>query len=278
MIQNGAYNNLTIQDKSKSGWILTDGEGTVVLPYEDEQTTEEVGETVFVFVYSNKEGQLVATRKRPYACAGDFAYLRVVGESEFGVFMDIGLDKDVLVPKREQKRPMSKGKSYVVFLYIDKFDGKLCASSYLEDFAEQEVPDLEAGEEVSLLIAERSELGFTAVINNRYLGLLYHNELYEELKIGETCMGYVKKIRDNNKIDLSLRPIGFDFILESREEMLEYLKKIGGVLDLGDKSAPEEIHSRLKMSKKAFKQIIGGLYKQRLITISDHEIRLIEEK
>lgn len=218
----------------------------------------------------------MATTKRPYACAGDFAYLKVVGTSDHGAFVDIGLNKDVIVPKREQKRPMEVGKSYVVHLYTDKFDNMLCASSWLEDFVPDEVPHLEEGDEESLLIAERSDLGFTAVVNNKYLGLLYHNELYEDLQIGETRQGYIKKIRDNNKIDLSLRIPGFDYILQSREQLLEHIREQGGVLALGDKSSPEEIHHQLKMSKKAFKQMIGGLYKQRLITISDYEVKLVD--
>ena len=276
MIQIGTYNNLIINRKSSEGLILSDGEDDVLLPYIEVPADAEIGGSLFVFVYHQKDGRAVATTKRPYACAGDFAYLKVAGDSDHGAFMDIGIEKDVFVPSREQRQPMSKGKSYVVYLYSDERDKKLCASSWLEDHIPEGIPDLEEGDEVSLLIAERSELGFSAIINNKYIGLLYHNEVYEDLEIGESRQGYIKKIRENYKIDLSLRPVGFDFIIESKDFLLEYLKENKGFLDLGDKSSPEEIRYRLKMSKKAFKQVIGGLYKQRLITISDYEIKLVE--
>ncbi|WP_207427540.1 S1 RNA-binding domain-containing protein [Pedobacter sp. SYSU D00535] len=277
MIEIGSYNNLNFKRKTYDGVILTDGEREVLLPAKELISYEEDQEEFFVFVYLNKDENLVATLERPFACVGDFAYLTVVGENEKGVFVDIGIDKDVFVPAREQKRPMFKGDKHVVYVYLDERSGKITASSYLDEYVDVEVGDLEEGDEVSLLICERSELGYSAIINNRYIGLLYHNEVYEELEIGEEKQGFIKKIRENKKIDLSLRPIGFDFILESKDVLLEIIKKNGGVLKLGDKSDPEEIKQQLKMSKKAFKQVIGGLYKQRLITISDFEIRLVEQ-
>jgi len=275
-MQIGSYNNLTIKGKNVEGLILSDGTDDVLLPYHHIPEGSEPADTVFAFVYHNKEGRLVATLNRPYACVGDFAYLKVVGENDKGAFLDIGIDKDIFVPKREQKRPMFSGESYVVYLFLDERDQRIIASSYLEEFAEIDPSELEEGEEVSLLIAESSDLGYTAIINNKYIGLIYRNEVYEDIAIGESRVGFISKIRENKKIDLSLRPIGFDFILESRDSLYDLLKANGGVLKLGDKSAPEDIRHHLKMSKKAFKQTIGGLYKQRLITISDYEIRLVE--
>jgi uncharacterized protein len=277
MLNIGTYNELNTSKKTREGILLSDGDQEVLLPYTDVESDADPEDSYFVFVYADKEGRLLATTKRPLACAGDFAFLKAVGTTDQGAFLDLGIDKDVFVPSREQKKHMEKGHSYVVHVFTDKRDGRLLASSWLDEYVEEGIPDVEEGDEVSLLIAERSELGYSAVINNKYLGLLYHNELYEELEIGETRQGYIKKIRENNKIDLSLRPIGFDFILESREPLLDYIRRNGGVLNLGDKSDPEEIRQRLQMSKKAFKQIIGGLYKQRMITISDHEVRLTDE-
>lgn len=274
MIEIGSYNTLELKKKTFEGLILTDGTQDVLLPFSEVTPDHDAMQEFFVFVYHHKEGHLVATLKRPYACSGDFAFLKVVDVNDRAAFVDIGLDKDIIVPNREQRRPMEKGNSYVVYLHKD-FNDMLAASSYLDEFADTELSDIEDGDEVSILIAERSDLGFTAVINNRHLGLLYHNELYEELHIGDEMQAYIKKIRDNNKIDLSLRPIGFDFILESRDTLLDIIKANGGVLHLGDKSAPEDIHEQLKMSKKAFKQAIGGLYKQRLITISDYEVNIV---
>ncbi len=278
MIQTGSYNTLRVKRIGYDGIILTDGETEVVYPEDSQLAAVQAGDELFVFVYHDKEGRLVATSDRPLACVGDFACLEVVGETDKGAFIDIGIDKDVFVPKREQKRPMHRGEKHVVFLYLDERDERICASSWLEDYADHNVSDLEEGEEVSLLIADRSDLGYNAIINNKYIGLLYHNELYEALEMGEMRQGYVKKIRENQKVDLSLRPIGFDFILESKDVVLDVLRKNGGVLKLGDKSAPEDVRHQLKMSKKAFKQVIGGLYKQRLIEISDYEIKLLEEE
>ena len=220
----------------------------------------------------------MATSKRPYAAAGDFAYLKVVDETDNGSFMDIGIDKDLFVPSSKQEQPLQLGKKYVVYLYVDQHDGKLTATTWLDDKVETDLSDLEEGDEVSMLIFDSSELGYSVIFNNKYMGLLYRNEVYEELETGESRVGYIKKIRPaDNKVDLSLRPLGFDFILDSRDSVLDMLRETGGVLGLGDKSSPDDIRQQLKMSKKAFKQVIGGLYKQRLITISDYEVRLIPQ-
>ena len=276
MIQIGTYNYLKVKNTTPEGLILTDGEQDALLP---ETPEAEPGEELFVFVYHHKDGRLMATSKRPYAAVGDFAFLKVVDETDNGSFMDIGIDKDLFVPSNKQEHPLQLGKQYVVYVYIDKHDGKLTATTWLDDKVDTDLSDLEEGDEVSLLICDTSDLGYSAIINNKYMGLLYRNEVYEELEIGESRVGYIKKIRpEDNKVDLSLRPLGFDFILDSRDSVLDILKESGGVINLGDKSSPEEIRQQMKMSKKAFKQVIGGLYKQRLITISDHEIRLVPEQ
>ena len=277
MIKIGTYNYLKVKNTSPEGLILTDGEQEVLLP--DSKQAAEIGEELLVFVYHQKDGNIIATSKRPYACAGDFAFLKVVDKNASGTFMDLGIDKDLFIPSEKQLYPLEKGKKYVVYVYLDKLEGKLTATTWLEDKAETDLRNLEEGDEVSLMIYDKSDLGYSAIINNKYIGLLYRNEVYEELEIGESRVGYIKKIREeNNKIDLSLRQVGFDFILDSRDVVLNILKKNGGVLNLGDKSSPDEIRDRLKMSKKAFKQVIGGLYKQRLITMTENEIRLVPEE
>ena len=274
MIKIGTYNYLKVKSTSAEGIILSDGEQDVLLP--DHQNKAELGEELLVFVYHQKDGSIIATSKRPYACAGDFAFLKVVDKSPAGTYLDLGIDKDLFIPSNKQLYPLEVGKRYVVYVYLDKLDGKLTATTWLEDKVDTDLSDLEEGDEVSLLIYDKSDLGYSAIINNRYMGLLYRNEVYEDLEIGETRVGYIKKIRlDTNKIDLSLRQVGFDFILDSRDVVLDLLKTNDGVLSLGDKSSPDEIRDQLKMSKKAFKQVIGGLYKQRLITMSDYEIRLV---
>ena len=278
MIAIGQYNDLRIINKTEPGLILTDGDKEVLLPYTLVPPQTEVGENINVFVYVHKDGRLMATTKRPYACVGDFAYLTVVDDGEDGVFMDLGIDKDVYVPEKEQKRPMFKGDKHVVYVFLDNNNDRMVASSRLTNFVEEEGIDLDEGDEVSLLIVDRSDLGFNAIVDNKYIGLLYTNELFDELHPGEIRKGWIKKIRVDGKIDLSLQPMGYSHILDNKNTVLEELKEAGGVIALGDKSSPEDIYERFKLSKNAFKKIIGGLYKDRLITISDHEIKVFKDE
>ncbi len=275
MIAIGQYNDLRIISKAENGLILTDGDKEVLLPYTLVPATAEIGENITVFVYTHKDGSLIATTKKPMACVGDFAYLTVVDEAQDGVFMDLGIGKDVFVPQKEQKRPMFKGDKHVVYVFLDDNNDRMVASSRLTNFVEEDDIDLEEGDEVSLLIVDRSDLGFNAIIDNKYIGLLYTNELFDELNPGEVRKGWVKKIRVEGKIDLSLQPTGYGHILDTKDILYQELKDSNGVIHLGDKSSPEEIYQRFKISKSAFKKTIGALYKERLITISDHEIRIL---
>jgi len=278
MIAIGQYNDLRIIHKTETGLILTDGDKEVLLPYTQVPPQAEVGENINVFVYVHKDGRLMASTKRPHACVGDFAYLTVVDDGEDGVFMDLGIDKDVYVPEKEQKRPMFKGDKHVVYVFLDNNNDRMVASSRLTNFVEEEDIDLDEGDEVSLLIVDRSDLGFNAIVDNKYIGLLYTNELFDELHPGEVRKGWIKKIRVDGKIDLSLQPMGYSHILDNKNSVLEELKAAGGVISLGDKSSPEDIYERFKLSKNAFKKVIGGLYKDRLITISDHEIKFFKDE
>jgi predicted RNA-binding protein (virulence factor B family) len=275
MIAIGQYNDLRIVNKTENGLILTDGEKEALLPYQLVPANTEVGDNINVFVYLHKDGSLLATTKRPFACVGDFAYLTVVDESQDGVFMDLGIGKDVYVPQKEQKRPMFKGDKHVVYVFLDEQNDRMVASSRLTNFVEEKEIDLEEGDEVSLLIVDRSDLGFNAIIDNKYIGLLYTNELFDELQPGEIRKGWVKKVRVEGKIDLSLQPTGYGHILDTKDILFNELKACKGSIPLGDKSAPEEIYERFKISKNAFKKTIGALYKERLITISDYEIKIL---
>ena len=274
MIAKGQYNDLRIIKKTDLGLILTEGESEVLLPYLDVPKNAEIGDNINVFVYVQKDGKMVATSKKPLACVGDFAYLTVVDDNEDGAFMDLGLDKDIFVPAREQKRPMFKGDSHVVYVFLDESNDRMVASSKLLNFVEIDDINLEEGDEASLLIIDRSDLGYNAIIDNKYIGLLYTNELFDILNPGETRKGWIKKIRVEGKIDLSLQPMGYGHILDNKDTILAELKYSGGTIALGDKSSPEEIYSRFKISKNAFKKVIGGLYKDRIITISDFEIKI----
>lgn len=278
MIDIGKYNQLKFIDKADTGILLTDGDRNALLPYNYVAPDLAIGDMLDVFVYCQADGQLMATTKTALACTEEFAFLKVVDENDQGVFLDLGIDKDVFVHSREQRRPMQIGEKYVVYVFADEYSGRLSASSKLNNFIEETDIDVEAGDEVSLLISEQTDLGFNAIINNKYIGLLYHNELYEEINPGELRRGYVKKIREENKIDLSLQPIGYEHVLNTKESLLNLLKENHGQLPLGDKSTPEDIYKLLKISKKTFKKATGGLYKDRLIIVSDDEIKLVTEE
>ena len=274
MIEIGKFNELRFIKKTENGLILTEGEKEVLLPYVYAPEGAEIGDNLHVFVYIHSDGRLMATTETPIAQVDEFAFLEVVDENENGAFMDMGIGKDVFVPNKEQKRPMKIGQKYVVFLYNDEKTERITASSYLNDFINQDEHDFEEGDEVRLLITDESDLGFSAIINQRFIGLLYRNEVFEDLKPGDQKRGFIKKIREGNKIDLSLQVIGFKHILDLKDSLMINLQENNGSILLGDKSSPEDIYNRLKISKKAFKKAIGSLYKERLITISDHEIKL----
>lgn len=274
MIQIGKFNELDFKRKTVAGLILGDEDDEVLLPFNYSPKNIEPGDSLRVFVYLHTDGRTIATTQTPFATAGEFAFLKVIEVTDIGVFMDLGIDKDLFVPKSEQKRPMRLGEKHVVYVFVDERTNRLLGSSKITNHTDEEL-DVEVGDEVDLLIFDQSELGFSAIINQRFTGLLYRNELYEKLTPGVIRKGFIKKIREGNLIDLSLQPQGYKHILDSKETLLNKLKENDGKLPVGDKSLPEEIYQRLKISKKAFKKSVGALYKDRIIEISDHEIRLI---
>jgi len=275
MITIGKYNDLRIAAKNSDGLSLSDGNREILLPYIDVPQGLELGDNINVFVFINKDGNTIATTKKALAEVEDFAFLIAVDVNEDGAYLDLGIGKDVYVPTREQKRPMQKGEGYVVYVYLDESNERLLASSRLDKFIEEDDFDFDEGDEVSLLISEQTDLGFNAIINNRFIGLLYHNELFADLKPGERRKGWIKKVRIEGKIDLSLQPLGYGHILDTKDVILKELRENGGKISLGDKSSPEEIYSHFQISKSAFKKAIGGLYKERVITISDYEIKIV---
>ncbi len=278
MAEIGRYNILRVAGKNRDGLSLSDGENEILLPSADVPPQVEVNDTITAFVFLDKAGQLLATTKQAFAEVGDFAYLAVVDAGEDGAFLDLGISKDVYVPVKEQRKPMRPGEKHIVYLYLDRQNQRMLASSRLHKYLEEDDFDFEAGDEVQLLISEETDLGFNAIINNRHIGLLYRNELFTDVAIGDSRKGWIKTIRIEGKIDLSLRPQGFGHVLDTKEVILRALENEGGTIGLGDKSAPEEIQARFQISKSAFKKAIGGLYKERLITLGDYEIkRLVDQ-
>ncbi|EOR94296.1 hypothetical protein ADIARSV_2537 [Arcticibacter svalbardensis MN12-7] len=277
MIEIGKFNYLRIVQKTDVGVLLTDGDTEVMMPYNHAPNVAIPGDNINVFTFMNKEGKLLATNQTPYATVGEFAFLEVVDVSDDGAYLDLGIDKDLYAPKRDQKRPMQKGESYVVYVYLDESNGRMLASSRVANYVEEKNFEFEELDEVSLLISEETDLGFNAIINNQYIGLLYHNEVFDNVQPGDVRKGWIKKIRVEGKIDLTLQPTGYGHILDTKDVLLQELKKNNGLINLGDKSSPLEIYERFKISKNAFRKSVGGLYKERLVTVSDYEIRLVAE-
>jgi uncharacterized protein len=275
IIKIGKFNELPVSRLTERGVYLKAPNEEILMPrkYVPEGTKE--GDIINSFIYTDSEDRLIATTLRPYACVGDFAYLRVKAVNNVGAFLDWGIEKDLFVPYREQEQNMEEGRSYVVYVFLDFETDRIAASTRLKTFVEWDDIELEEGQEVDLLIANRTDMGFNAIVNNRYMGLLYSNEIFQPLQTGDRVRGFVKKIREDKKIDLALQKSGGALVDEARGRILEAIEANNGFLPLNDNSSPEEIQRIVKLSKKAFKKAVGGLYKDRLIEITDSGIRLI---
>jgi predicted RNA-binding protein (virulence factor B family) len=253
-----------------------DGEelGEILLPTKYCPADLAVDSHLPVFLYQDSETRLIVTTQIPKVQVGEFAYLEVVANTDFGTFMDWGLDKDLLAPFGEQHRPMEVGKSYLVYVFLNNADGRITASSKIEKFLDDEAPhDFEPGQQVDLIIANSTDLGFKAIINHSHWGLLYKDEVNERLSFGQSKHGFIKHVRADGKIDLALKQEQ-----ETRDKytmtVLNYLKEHDGFAAAHDKTDPAKIQELFGMSKKSFKKTIGGLYKQRIITIQPDGIRL----
>lgn len=249
--------------------------GEVLLPgkYAPDNLAE--GDSIEVFLYLDSEDRPVATTQKPRASVGEFAYLRVVDNTRIGAFLDIGLEKDVLVPFSEQHRPMEVGESYLIYLYLDKVHGRITASSKIDKFLDDEKPhDFKPQQAVDLIIANSTELGYKAIVNHSHWGVLYKNEVHQRLSFGQHIKGFIKHVRPDGKIDLSLQG-GQQTRDKYAAIIVNYLKKQDGFAPVHDKSDPKLIAELFGMSKAAFKKAIGGLYKQRVISIEKDGIRLL---
>ena len=279
MINIGQYATLQVVKKLSFGIYLDAGLfGEVLMPIRYVPKEVEPGQDLEVFLYTDSEDRVIATTEKPYAVAGDFAHLKVVDVQAQGAFMDWGLPKDLFVPFKGQAEKMEMGKSYVVKIYLDETSDRMVASSKLNNFLREENEDLEVGQEVSLLVFRKTNLGYKVVIENKYSGVLFANEVFQPMHIGKRLTGYVKKIREDGKIDISLQKAGYqNRIPDAVETVLDSIKEHKGLLPLTDDSSPEEIYRVLKMSKKAFKKAVGSLYKQQLIKLGDEGISLISQ-
>lgn len=275
MLQIGVYHTLKIDRETKVGLFLTNGKDDVLLPNKYVPNDFTIGEDLTVFVYLDHEERPVATTLKPFISLNSFAVLKVSYINKFGAFLNWGMEKDLFAPFKEQARPMEKDKRYIVTMYLDKQTGRLAASSKINQFLDKEPLDIEVGQEVDLMISHITEIGINVIINGKFRGLAYQNEVFETVSPGYKTKGYIKTIRPDGKIDVSFQKQGFEAIDDSAQQVLEALKQNDGVLRLNDNSHPEEIKSVLKMSKKTFKKAIGSLYKQKLIDINNEGIQLV---
>ena len=259
------------------GIYLREGDIEILMPTKWVPKDTQIGDKLNVFIFRDSDDRLIATTIEPYAVANTFAFLETKQVNAVGAFLDWGMDKDLLVPFREQSQKMEEGRSYVVFVYVDEETDRLTASAKLNRFIENDNIELRDGDIVDLLVYSETPLGFNAIINNRYSGLIYKNEIYEAVRLGDKIKGFVKHVREDNKIDLSLQKSGYELVDDVKWRILNMMKQNNGVLSLTDSSSPEEIKAKLQISKKAFKKAVGALYRERLVKLTDTGIEMIKQ-
>ena len=275
MLKMGQVNRLKVYRKVDFGVFLADEEEEVLLPRKFVPPGTDIGSELDVFLYLDSEDRPVATTQTPKAVVGDTVLLEVVDANSLGAFLDWGLDKDLFVPFKEQKERMVKGRSYVVRVVFDKVSGRIFGSNRFHIFAKKTHDNnFKVGDEVEILVCAEEDIGFNVLVNNRYMGMLYKNEIHCPVKPGDRLAAYISKLRDDKKIDVSLRKPGFFGIIKEKPLILEKLKEAGGFLPFNSKSTPEEIENYFHISKRVFKQAVGNLYKERRITITDDGIKL----
>ena len=278
MVEIGKYNTLKIVKDLDFGVYLDGGDGVeILLPARYVPKNVKPGDEVEVFIYHDNEGRLIATTAKPLAQVGEFQFMEVKSVNNTGAFLEWGLMKDLLVPFKEQKMPMRDGKWYLVYVHVDHVTGRIVASARVDKYLDNVIPDYSFNQEVDLLVAEETEIGYKVIINNTHWGLVYHSEVFQRLEKGEHVKGYIKEVREDEKIDVSLTPLGYQKVEGISKIILDSLKAQGGYIAVHDKSEPELIYSLFRCSKKAFKQAIGALYKQKIINLETEGIRLINK-
>jgi predicted RNA-binding protein (virulence factor B family) len=276
-LETGKYNRLHVVKKVDFGVYLNGGNGLeILLPTRYVPENCQVGDEVEVFIYHDNEGRLIATTARPVAIVGEFAWMKVKEVSGAGAFLDWGVMKDLLVPFREQKMTMNAGRSYLVYVYLDFVTQRIAASARIDKFLDNTPPVYEHNQEVDILVADETAIGYKVIINHLHWGLVYHSEVFRPLAKGEKLKGYIKEVREDEKIDVSLFPSGYGKVDGIAQQIFRTLQQNGGYLPVHDKSDADEIHALFACSKKSFKKALGALYKQQLITLEQEGIRLID--
>jgi len=277
MAELGKLNTLTVLKKLDFGIYLDGGDGEeILLPRRYVPEGCSVGDKLEVFVYLDSEDMLIATTETPKATVGECAFLKVLDVNRIGAFLDWGLPKDLLVPFGEQQKPMQVGEYYVVYLYIDPASERIAASTRLDKFLADTSPYYKEQQQVDLLICGRTDLGYKAVVDGGTIGLLFNSDAFKSIRIGQTMKGYIKRIREDKKLDLCLQLVSREALDDLSEKILAFIKTEGGKTTLTEKSPAETISKQFGVSKSSYKKALGKLYKKRLILIEKTHIELVK--
>lgn len=260
---------------SIGAYLEWDNEDGILLPIRYLPDDVRVGDVLNVFVYHDNEGRLISTTLQPYAVVGQVALLDCVSLSSAGAFLDWGIHKDVFVPFAEQQSRMQEGKSYLVYLYIDRVSGKIVGSAKLSKHIGNQIPEYRVGVEVSIVVAERNDVGYRVVVDNAYWGIVYYDSVDDELYKGNKHKGFVIRTRDDGRLDISLRPLGYNRTDGDTAHIMELLRRNNGKLAIGDKSTADEVMVTTGLSKKSFKMAVGRLYKERKVALSPYSVELV---
>lgn len=279
----GDYNTLTVvkvalrEGNGDPFGLYLDGgrEGEILMPEKYVPEGTAIGDELRVFVYLDQEERPIATTEKPLAVVGDFAYLECAWVNEYGAFLKWGVTKDLFCPFREQKMRMQIGNSYIVHIHLDEESYRLVASAKVEHYFDESFPPYKPGQEVDLLIWQKTDLGFKVIIDNQYPGLIYEGQVFQYVHTGDRMKGYISSVRPDGKIDCTLQPTGQRHATDFAEALLQYLKDNGGQCNLGDKSDAEDIKRRFQVSKKVYKKAVGDLYKRHLIIVEPLSIKLV---
>lgn len=275
-IRLGEYNHLKVV-KSVDFGIYLDGsdEGEILLPARYVPDGCKPGDELDVFVYLDNEERPVCTTLKPLAEVGQFAWLKVAWRNQYGAFLDWGLMKDLFCPFREQKMKMEIGQSYIVYVRLDPESYRIMATAKVERYLDNAFPPYKHGDEVDLLVWQKTDLGFKVIVDNRFAGLVYEDQVFRYVHTGDRLKGYIDTVREDGKIDVTLQPTGRRMTEEFSDVLLKYMQDNNGMCDLGDKSPADDIYSRFQVSKKTFKKAVGDLYKRHLITIGNDGLKLV---
>lgn len=275
MVKVGEYNRLSVIRLVDFGVFLDDGKEGILLPKRFVPPGTKQGDELEVFVYHDSEDRIIATTQKPFGIVGDTVPLKVVSTTNLGAFLDWGLMKDLFVPKSKQISSMRVGGTYIVRIYLDEQTGRVAATGKIESGLQNDFLSVKEKEAVSLLVYRRTDIGYLCIINGRHTGVLHFSDIFQNIQVGDRLNGHIRKIREENKIDLALGEAGYQRIGGEAGKIMDMLEKSGGFLPYHDKSDPEDIYDNLGMSKKAFKMAIGNLFKQKLIRIKEHGIEKV---